>query len=555
MRKLILIILILLLTPLYPGSAQSTKPMILPMADRPGPNTWLIGQFYGNTVDAFNYGREWYSAGQRLHFGMDFFAQCGTPVVAAADGEVFDVDNFNYGSDPHNVILRHPDLGVITLYGHLNEMSAILPGQLVEQGQVIGVVGDPDGVCASRPHLHFEIRSYDFRTLYNPVNYIEAPWHTLATIGPFTQPLFERDLTNPRRWLDVADQPDVQLGSAPLNNYTSSLPYNQTVRPPVNAIPARDLGELPLDAQWQFHPLRSDGCCAGAWWHPTDSNLLYLIDGYAGQPAQVYEIEGLGKALAVETAPPTLISPDGQYQIIRAGGEIRVRRTADQAEWTVMTEGSYPAISTGNSHLLWELSSWAFLPGEDYPTVETWISDLDGNNIRKIWSQLGGSAQWLDDHRVLIINPVLDRTDTTLTIYDVITDTVTTLGTWNWLRGISVAPGGGRLLFYLVGQPNPADNGIYTIETQPGAMAQKLPWFGGWRWRDANSIYYIPFNTAYGDTHLLAYYDFLSGELRYLTDPNTQPFTVANADWSVSPDGRRIVFTNSDGNSWVLELE
>ena len=37
------------------------------------------------------------------------------------------------------------------------------------------------------------------------------------------------------------------------------------------------------------------------------------------------------------------------------------------------------------------------------------------------------------------------------------------------------------------------------------------------------------------------------------TDPATQPFTIANGDWSVSPDGREILFQEArDGNLWLL---
>jgi hypothetical protein len=84
-------------------------------------------------------------------------------------------------------------------------------------------------------------------------------------------------------------------------------------------------------------------------------------------------------------------------------------------------------------------------------------------------------------------------------------------------------------------------------------VVEKLPWFGGWRWRDGESVYYIPFNPT-TDVHQLAYYHIPSGETRFLTDPAVTPFTIANGDWSVSPDGRHIVFLNAlDGTMWLLE--
>ena len=49
--------------------------------------------------------------------------------MAVADGVVAFVDNAGFGSAPHNVILRHPEVGVTSLYGHLLERSALIEGQ------------------------------------------------------------------------------------------------------------------------------------------------------------------------------------------------------------------------------------------------------------------------------------------------------------------------------------------------------------------------------------------------------------------------------------------
>ena len=90
------------------------------------------------------------------------------------------------------------------------------------------------------------------------------------------------------------------------------------------------------------------------------------------------------------------------------------------------------------------------------------------------------------------------------------------LGSWDWLRGLSIAPGGGRLMFYLVFQDDPAADGIYALDMQPGAQAEPLPFFGAWRWRDATTLYYLPFDPVPYQT--LHYYDLATGEDRTLTD-------------------------------------
>ena len=90
---------------------------------------------------------------RRFHAGTDFGADMGTPVLAAYNGNVAISDLMGgYGLA---VVLNHPNLGEQTLYAHLSEIL-VQPGQLVEQGTVIGRVGSTGN--STGPHLHFEVR-------------------------------------------------------------------------------------------------------------------------------------------------------------------------------------------------------------------------------------------------------------------------------------------------------------------------------------------------------------------------------------------------------------
>jgi murein DD-endopeptidase MepM/ murein hydrolase activator NlpD len=199
-------------------------PFTFPLEGPPGPSTWLLGQPYGNTTGAHRLGDVWYAAGQGLHFGIDVLAPCGTPIVSIGDGEVAQSDWFARGSGPHNLVVRHPEHGVTVLYGHLLERPSFAAGDLVWRGQQIGLSGDPDVTCESRPHLHLEIRSYDYRTAYNPSNWIDADWDAMLLLGPFSDVVFARDLADPLRWVRMHDQPDVQFGGARVNDYPRAWP-------------------------------------------------------------------------------------------------------------------------------------------------------------------------------------------------------------------------------------------------------------------------------------------------------------------------------------------
>ena len=88
----------------------------------------------------------------RAHRGIDFGAPTGTPVHATASGSVrFAGRKGGYG----NLIeLRHAN-GYGTRYAHLSRIAkGIRPGARVDQGEIIGYVGETG--LASGPHLHYE---------------------------------------------------------------------------------------------------------------------------------------------------------------------------------------------------------------------------------------------------------------------------------------------------------------------------------------------------------------------------------------------------------------
>jgi murein DD-endopeptidase MepM/ murein hydrolase activator NlpD len=88
----------------------------------------------------------------RLHSGIDIGASAGSPVIAAASGEVLQV---SYMGGYGNAILIYHGGGLATLYAHLSGF-AVEAGQKVKQGQIIGYVGSTG--FTTGPHLHFEVR-------------------------------------------------------------------------------------------------------------------------------------------------------------------------------------------------------------------------------------------------------------------------------------------------------------------------------------------------------------------------------------------------------------
>jgi murein DD-endopeptidase MepM/ murein hydrolase activator NlpD len=95
------------------------------------------------------------SQGVHSYNAVDLANSCGSPVLAAASGDVLIGRNTGWNAGyGHYIVLVHPN-GTQTLYAHLNGNIA-QEGWHVTQGQVIGYLGSTGKSTGC--HVHFEIR-------------------------------------------------------------------------------------------------------------------------------------------------------------------------------------------------------------------------------------------------------------------------------------------------------------------------------------------------------------------------------------------------------------
>jgi len=120
------------------------------------PARGILTSGFGNRVSPF-------TGIIRFHGGIDIGADTGTPVIAAAGGEVIQAEYM--GGYGYTILIYHGG-GFTTVYGHLSGF-AVSKGQKVKQGQVIGYVGSTG--FTTGPHLHFEVRINGVQK--NPMNY------------------------------------------------------------------------------------------------------------------------------------------------------------------------------------------------------------------------------------------------------------------------------------------------------------------------------------------------------------------------------------------------
>ncbi|HEY8117695.1 MAG TPA: M23 family metallopeptidase [Methylophilaceae bacterium] len=100
---------------------------------------------YGWRVDPF-------TGKMAFHEGLDFMAEIGTPIYAAAGGIVTSAEQTpDYGK----IIKIDHGSGLETRYAHTSQML-VKAGDRVEKGQLIGRVGSTGRSTGA--HLHFEVR-------------------------------------------------------------------------------------------------------------------------------------------------------------------------------------------------------------------------------------------------------------------------------------------------------------------------------------------------------------------------------------------------------------
>ena len=103
-----------------------------------------VGSGFGFRPDPF-------SGRAALHTGLDFPADVGTPILAAAGGMVVSTEAHPaYG----NLVEIDHGNGLLTRYAHTSKVL-VKNGDLVKRGQLVALVGTSGR--STGPHLHFEV--------------------------------------------------------------------------------------------------------------------------------------------------------------------------------------------------------------------------------------------------------------------------------------------------------------------------------------------------------------------------------------------------------------
>jgi murein DD-endopeptidase MepM/ murein hydrolase activator NlpD len=92
-----------------------------------------------------------FTSEKKMHYGLDYVAEEGTPVIATATGTVTRIEN-----NPVWGIVIEISFGYEyrAVYAHLGSYL-VSKGRTVKRGQIIGTIGMSG--LSTGPHLHYEV--------------------------------------------------------------------------------------------------------------------------------------------------------------------------------------------------------------------------------------------------------------------------------------------------------------------------------------------------------------------------------------------------------------
>ena len=550
-------------------ATQPERPFQLPFVEPPGPDTWLMAQPYGNTTGAYRRRFTTYGASGGIHFGVDLAAPCGTEIVAIADGIVFAVDG-PFGSPPHNLMIDHPQHGYASMYGHLLEAPKLAPGQRVKQGEVIAKVGDSGETCYSRPHLHLEIRDLSHITKYNPTLLIEANWDSLTLTGSSGRD-FARDLEEPRKWQTLYSQPQARTGGPIINDFEYPWPFDwkrrsaSSITPVSLSTSATAKLQIPgsswIPASTIGRQIMGGDCCTQLYWSK-DSTQVRFID----QPGPNAALGIWGVDLTEPEQEPQLVterlgfySPDGTLLAYPnpAKGVAVVERLADGQTWEIDTQERSLSFTPDSRHVIWTAYD------EDAPRDNReeviWLANTDGSEPRIVLrARRTDAVAWLSNDKLLMTRRIPGGSDQELFTLALTSGRQSELRRLPRFRGLALSPDRRHMVYYVSFEPEAGKNGVWLLDLQnPTHIPQKLPFFGSYRWRDNEHLIYVPLELDAAEQNFYEY-DLGTGLTRSLF-PAGPNLVIANNDWQVSPDGRKIALLAANGASldgiWVLDLD
>jgi hypothetical protein len=338
-----------------------------------------------------------------------------------------------------------------------------------------------------------------------------------------------------------AAQPSASETPAPLSPTSTSVPSaTATLAPSATPFPAA-------------RQLTQGGCCVRPFWSPDGSEVRFIDKPSDTAAPGLWGIDLEGGEPYYIAERPGFYSPDETMVVYPSGGQTVIERLDDGETWTVPSGGRPVNFSPDNQQIAWQIASSTI--NFDRRAVQIWVAAVDGSVAREVIRVVGGGlAGWFpDSQRLLITRRAEESNLTELAILDSASGELQVIAAAPRLRGVSLSPQGGWLAYQVTFSGDTGLDGLWLVRAD-GTQAKRLTVFGAYTWRGDDRLFLIPLVAGAASNRLLEV-DAATGLARDLIDPATTPINIAEANWSLSPDGGRLAFVAAeDRNIWVLDL-
>lgn len=295
------------------------------------------------------------------------------------------------------------------------------------------------------------------------------------------------------------------------------------------------------------------GCCVLTGWLADSSSVLVLAQPNPDATAALMAVPLTGGPRTVVWERPVAFSPDGALALEPAGDRVRLTRLSDGKSWTLATAGREPRVSPSGTLVAWDVAS----KGISHPDVREhalWAAEITGANARRLATVIGGGlVGWAEGETAVIATGRIGAAGQE-GIWAIAMDgsAPRLLRQVHRPRDTILSPSGGWLAFYAAFTGDSGQNGLWMLRTDGTSLSKVTP-FGAYRWRAEGRLLLIPTTEALLPS--LFEVDAAAGRAVQLTDPERTSLPIANNDWQVSPDGKRVAFTSwVDRAIWVLTL-
>lgn len=314
----------------------------------------------------------------------------------------------------------------------------------------------------------------------------------------------------------------------------------------------------PTPVPAQLVRLLDGGCCASPGWYSDSQTVLFIDKPAADAPVGLYKVDiNAPQESELWSERIAFYTREFDYAQIPEQAGTRIIRVSDGKELRVRNGGRQVSFSPDRTRVVWTETRETFPIENRVSNIMLAPVDFDGAGVgeaKRVTQVLrGGVSGWLDDNRLLMNGRLSrDTEESTTLVYDLTSGEQTVVFTAERSRLTSVSRDGSWIAYVIVNDKDATRNGLWVSHTD-GTSLKKVDLFGAAQWRDGARLIIAPFEMN-APTHAFYEYNAETGETRRLT-PASQPFKIASGDWSVSPDGNKIVFVNAaDNNLWLWKL-